>query len=381
MAKQAPAQPATARISTSDQIRFCTSSDGVRIAFATCGTGPPVVKAANWLTHIEFDRTSPVWCHWIDELSHGRKLVRYDKRGCGLSDWDASDFSVDAWVGDLAAVVDAAGLERFALVGLSQGDAVSIAYAARHPDRVSHLILCGAFARGRSQWAKSPNQADEHENEMAIRLAELGWDRDNEAFRQTFAMQMLPEGTREQHHSFTEMMRLSTSGRTAGRVLRVVATLEVVSLAQQVRCPTLVFHARNDARVPFDEGLRLASLIPGARFVPLEGRNHVLLEGEPAWEAFREEIRKFLPGAVNADVATDAQANSLPALSARETEILGLIADGIDNAEIARRLFLSEKTVRNHITSIFSKLDVANRAQAIVRARRAGLGSGSDVRS
>ena len=178
---------------------------------------------------------------------------------------------------------------------MSQGGAVATAYAARHPDRVSHLVLCGAFARGRFQWAKSRDEADEYE--MAIRLAELGWDRDNAAFRQTFATQLLPDGTSEQHRSFTEMMRLSTSGQTAGRVLRAVGTLDVMSLAKQVRCPTLVFHAREDARVPFEEGLLLASLIPDARFVPLEGRNHVLLEEEPAWAAFTEELRKFLPGA------------------------------------------------------------------------------------
>ena len=185
--------PATAPQGSSDLIRFCTSSDGVRIAFATCGSGPPLVKAANWLTHIEFDRTSPVWQHWLQELSRGHTLVRYDKRGCGLSDWDASDFSIEAWTSDLEAVVDAAGLERFALVGLSQGGAVSIAYAARHPDRVSHLVLCGAFARGRFQWARSRDELDEYE--MAIRLAELGWERDNAAFRQTFATQLLPDGS------------------------------------------------------------------------------------------------------------------------------------------------------------------------------------------
>jgi pimeloyl-ACP methyl ester carboxylesterase/DNA-binding CsgD family transcriptional regulator len=381
MATKVSAPLAPTSIGTGDQIRFCTSRDGVRIAFATCGAGPPVVKAANWLTHIEFDRTSPVWRHWIDELSRGHALVRYDTRGCGLSDWHASDFSVDAWAEDLAAVVDAARLKRFALVGLSQGGAVAMAYAARHPERVSHLVLCGAFARGRSQWGKSRDQLDQHENEMAIRMAELGWDRENAAFRETFAMQMLPDGTSEQHLSFTEMMRLSTSGQTAGRVLRAVATLDVMSLAQEVCCPTLVFHARSDARVPFEEGLLLASLIPSARFVPLEGRNHVLLEGEPAWSTFKEELRKFLPGADGAGLATDARATSLPELSARESEVLDLIADGLDNAEIARRLFLSEKTVRNHITSIFSKLEVPNRAQAIVRARRAGLGSGSDAGS
>ena len=362
-----------------DQIRFCTSSDGVRIAFAIMGAGPPLVKAANWLTHVEFDWTTPVWRHWLTELSRGHTLVRYDTRGCGLSDWDVADLSVQSWVRDLESVVDAAGLSRFALVGLSQGGAASIAYAATHPDRVSHLVLCGAFSRGRFQWAKMPAEIDEYE--MAIRLAELGWDRENAAFRQTFATQILPEGTRDQHHSFTEMMRLSTSAKTAGRILRAVGSLDVTSLAAQVRCPALVLHARGDARVPFEEGRLTASLIPGARFVPLDGRNHVLLEGEPAWTVFCEELRRFLPAVSQGQAMASPMAEPFLQLSPRESELLGLIADGLDNRQIASELRLSEKTVRNHITSIFSKLDVPNRAQAIVRARKVGFGRAADTES
>lgn len=359
-------------LQATEQIRFCTSSDSVRIAFATTGDGPPLVKAATWLTHIEFDWMSPVWRHWVAELSRNRKLIRYDKRGCGLSDWEVKDLSFEAWIRDLEAVVDAAGLERFALFGMSQGGAVCVAYAARHPERVSHLVLCGAFARGRLLWAKSQAETDEYQ--MAIRLAELGWERDNPAFRQTFATQILPEGTAEQHRSFTEMMRLSTSAQTAGRILNEVAKLDARSLAPRVRCPTLVFHAHGDSRVPFDEGRLLASLIPGARFVPLEGQNHILLEDEPAWNAFLTELNAFLTGSAK----TDKPTTLFGTLSQRECQLLELIADGLDNRQIAARLFLSEKTVRNHITSIFSKLDVPNRAQAIVRARNAGFGQGAD---
>lgn len=363
--------------SAPQQIRFCTSADGARIAFAQTGNGPTLVKAANWLTHIEFDWTSPVWQHWLAELSCERTLIRYDKRGCGLSDWDVGDLSFDSWVRDLEAVVDAARLERFALIGMSQGGAVCIAYAARHPERVSHLVLSGAFARGRFRWAKSRAETEEHE--MAIRLAELGWERENSAFRQTFATQILPDGTADQHRSFTEMMRVSTSALAAGRILREVGNLDVTALAPQVRCPTLVFHARRDARVPFEEGRTIAALIPGARFVPLEGRNHVLLANEPGWTTFVEELRAFLPVA---SAAPTDHVVALPApftqLSVRETELLDLIAAGLDNKQIAMRLFLSEKTVRNHITHIFSKLDVPNRAQAIVRARNAGLGRGGE---
>jgi len=355
----------------SQQIRFCTSSDGVRIAYAAAGKGPPLVKAANWLTHIEFDWTSPVWRHWVAELSRNRTLVRYDERGCGLSDWDVANLSFESFVRDLEAVVDAAGLVRFALFGMSQGGAVAIAYAVRHPERVSHLVLYGAFAQGRHVRAKS--QAELDENEMAIRLAEIGWGRDNPAFRQVFATLLFPEGNAEQHHSLTEMQRLSTSAANAARLLREFAIFDVRALAPEVSCPTLILHARDDARIAFDEGRLLAALIPGARFVPLEGRNHILLENEPAWGEFVAELRAFLP-----EGAGTVESGSLPGafahLSAREREVLELIAEGLDNHKIAERLFLSEKTVRNHITSIFSKLEVQSRAQAIVRAREAGFG-------
>jgi pimeloyl-ACP methyl ester carboxylesterase/DNA-binding CsgD family transcriptional regulator len=336
------------------------------------GKGPPLVKAANWLTHIEFDAKSPVWRHWIGELSRNRTLVRYDERGCGLSDWDVADLSFESWVYDLEAVVDAAGLDRFALLGISQGGAVAVAYAVRHPERVTHLVLYGAFARGIAVRAKS--QADVEENEMAIKLAERGWERDNPAFRQTFATLIVPEGSPEQHHSFTDMMRLSTSAANAGRLLREFAGIDIRAFAHRVSCPTLVLHARSDGRVPFDEGLLFASLIPGARFVPLESRNHILLENEPAWAEFVVELRGFLPEAPPT-IDAGATQGAFAELSARERQILELISQGLDNRQIAERLFLSEKTVRNHITSIFGKLDVQSRAQAIVRARDAGLGS------
>jgi pimeloyl-ACP methyl ester carboxylesterase/DNA-binding CsgD family transcriptional regulator len=357
--------------SPSEKIRFCASSDGTRIAYAVTGDGPPLVKAANWLTHIEFDANSPVWRHWIDESSRNHTLIRYDERGCGLSDWDVADMSFESWVADLEAVVDAAGLDRFPLLGISQGGAVAVAYAVRHPERVTHLVLYGAYARGIAVRAKSPAEAEE--NEMAIKLAERGWGRDNPAFRQTFATLIQPEGSPEQHRSITDMMQLSTSAENAGRLLREFAGIDVRPLAPQITCPTLVLHARNDGRVQLEEGLFFASLIPGARFVPLESRNHILLEDEPAWHHFVSELRDFLPGMPQAK--TGIRNSVFAELSVREHEVLELVAQGLDNHQIAARLFLSEKTVRNHITSIFSKLEVQSRAQAIVRARDAGLGA------
>jgi pimeloyl-ACP methyl ester carboxylesterase/DNA-binding CsgD family transcriptional regulator len=348
------------------QIRFCTTSDGVRIAYAVTGNGPPVIRVAHWLTHIEFDWSSPVWRHLLTELARGRTLVRYDGRGCGLSDWDATDVSFEGWVRDLEAVADAVGLKRFALVGLSRGGAIATAYAVRHPERVTHLLYYGAYAQGPFLYAASPKEREEHES--AIRVLELGWERENPAARQMYATLMQPEARPEQHRSFIEMMQLATSAKNAGRLLREIASLDVRRLAPKVSCPTLVLHARGDARIPMEQGRLLASLIPGARFVPLAGRSHILLETEPAWADFTAQLRAFLPSAAGGPETQYGE------LSKREGEILELIAEGFANREIAGRLALSEKTIRNHINTIFSKLGVKTRAQAIVRAREAGFG-------
>jgi pimeloyl-ACP methyl ester carboxylesterase/DNA-binding CsgD family transcriptional regulator len=335
----------------------------VRIAFSTAGEGPPIVKAAHWLTHMEKDWESPVWRHWVAELSRSHTLVRYDERGCGLSDREAADQSFEAWVADLEAVVEASGFERFVLYGQSQGGPTAIAYAVRHPERVSRLVLYGTFAQ---VWARTPARAEEVE--MTIRLAERGWERDNPAFREMFSSLYIPDGSLEQRRSFAEMMRLSTSAGVAGRLLREFLKIDVRALARQVRCPTLVLHPRGDGAVPFEEARVVAGLIPGARFVPLESRNHILVEDEPAWAQFVAELRAFL-------AAAPAPA-AFAQLSVRENEVLELIAAGLDNRQIAKRLFLSEKTVRNHITRVFSKLGVPNRAQAIVLARDSGFGRG-----
>lgn len=347
------------------QIRFCTSADSVRIAYSTTGDGPPLVKAANFLSHLEFDWGSPVWRHWMTELSRDHTFVRYDTRGCGLSDWDVPELSFEAWVRDLEAVVNATGLEKFALFGMSQGASIAIAYAVRHRERVSHLILHGAYARGRLKHSVTPRQREEAET--MVKLAELGWGKDNPAFRQFFTTQFIPDGTPEQHRWFNELERVSTSPENAARFMRVMNEIDVTALAPLVSCPTLVLHSNRDARVAFEEGRLVAGLIPGARFVPLDSRNHILLEHEPAWRHWLDEVRSFLP-------ATPAGAPAFAALTPRELELVELIAQGLDNAQIAARLALSEKTVRNHITSIFSKFQVENRAQAIVLAREAGFG-------
>jgi pimeloyl-ACP methyl ester carboxylesterase/DNA-binding CsgD family transcriptional regulator len=346
-------------------IRFCTGADGVRIAYAKSGQGPPLVKAANWLSHLEFDWESPVWKHWLSELSREHTLVRYDERGCGLSDREVADLSFDAWLRDLETVVDALQLERFPLLGISQGASIAVAYAVRHPQRVSHLVLHGGYARGRLMREPTPQLIEEAE--MMNKLAELGWGQENPAFRQFFTTQFIPGGTPGQHQWFNELERISTSPANAARFMRTFNAIDIVDMLPSVACPTLVLHASADARVPFQEGRLIAGLIPGARFVPLDSANHLTLDTEPSWRRWLDEVRTFLPSA-------PAGGAEFVSLTPRERDLVELIAQGRDNAQAAARLGLSEKTVRNHITSIFAKLGVENRSQAIVLARNAGFG-------
>lgn len=349
------------------QIRFCKSCDGTRIAYAMTGAGPPLVKAPHWFTHLEYESRSPIWKPWIEALSRAHMLLRMDARGCGLSEWDIADISFEAWVHDLEAVVDAAGLDRFALFGHSQGGAIATEYAVRHPERVTHLILLGSYARGAMKRDPSPQRIDELEAQL--KLIEVGWGRDDPSYRQMFATQFMPGGTLEQLNSMSELQRQSATPQNAVRAIRSLLSVDVREAAPRVKCPTLILHARGDRRAPFEEGLLFAGLIPDARFVPLETDNHILLSQEPAFRQFFEELEAFVPRAPGA-----APGRAFPQLTAREAEILERIAQGLDNAQIAAHLGLSEKTVRNNITHIFDKLGVENRPQAIVLARNSGLG-------
>lgn len=349
------------------EVRFCASADGVRLAFAESGRGPPLVKAANWLTHLEYDWRSPIWEPWVRTLSARYRYLRYDTRGCGLSDRDPRELSLEAWVRDLEAVVDAARLERFTLFGMSQGGAIAAAYAARHPDRVERLVLLGVFARGRLRRDPSPGRMEEEL--LHYRIAEHSWGSDNPGFRDFFASGFMPDASREMLRAFAELQRESSSAAFAVRQMQVSAQIDVTDVVGQVRCPALVMHARHDARIPFEEGRRFASLIPGARFVPLESRNHVMMAGEPAFDAFHEELARFVP-------ARPAPAARVDGLTARERELLELLAAGLDNHQIAARLELSEKTVRNHVSAILAKIGVDSRGRAIVLAREAGFGAG-----
>jgi pimeloyl-ACP methyl ester carboxylesterase/DNA-binding SARP family transcriptional activator len=278
------------------EIRFCTVADGTRIAYGSAGEGPPLVKSANWLNHLEFDWQSPVWRHLLHALARYHQLIRYDERGNGLSDWSAQDLSFDAFLHDLEAVVDAAGLDRFPLFGISQGCAVSIAYAVRHPERVTRLILAGGYARG---W-RMRGSADEIARREALQTLTLqGWGQENPAYRQIFTSLYLPDATPEQANWWNELQRITTSPQNAYRLAEAFSRIDVRNLLDKVKVPTLVLHSRGDAVVPFDCGRELASGIRGARFVPLDSRNHIILEHEPVWPRFLAEISAFLPACPN----------------------------------------------------------------------------------
>ena len=351
------------------EIRFARTADGIRIAHAATGDGYPLVRAAHWLGHLNFDWQTPVWRPWIESLSARYKLVRYDARGCGLSDHGVDEFGLDRLVSDLESVVDAEGLERFALLGMSQGGAVSIVYAARHPERVSHLVLCGAFARGALRRNPSPEQADAIA--AMVKLVEVGWGQENPAFLQLFTSQFFPQATLAQMHSFNEIQRHSAPPQVAAKIVSAFTRLDASEYLGQVRSPTLVFHSRHDSRIPFEEGRYIAATIPGARFEPLDTANHLPLEGEPAFTHLLGAVEAFLPRSA----AGGAAAGTFDGLTRREHEILELVARGLDNAQIAARLGLAEKTVRNYIVGILDKIGVENRSQAIVKARNAGLGA------
>ncbi len=273
-------------------IAFCRAGDGIRLAYAVTGDGPPLVRAANWMTHLGYDVESPVWRHWVRDMSAHHTFIRYDERGCGLSDWDAEDFTFDDWVADLESVVDAVGLERFPLLGVSQGGAVAVAYAARHPEQVTRLVLCGAYARGRAVRAQSDDE--KRAAALDLDLARVGWGRDDPAFRQVFAAQFLPDGTRSDWDAFDQLQRRTTSPENAVRFLQEFAHIDVREQAAHIRCPTLILHSRNDHRVPMRYGEELAALIPDSRLVALASNNHLLTATEPGWRVFCDEVGAFL---------------------------------------------------------------------------------------
>jgi pimeloyl-ACP methyl ester carboxylesterase/DNA-binding CsgD family transcriptional regulator len=348
-------------------IRYLKTRDGVRLAWAVLGHGPALVKAANWLSHLAYDLESPVWRHWIEFLSQHYRLVRYDERGSGMSDWEAADLSPARWGEDLEAVIEASDPgEQFVLLGLSQGAAAAITYAVRHPERISRLILYGGYSKG---WAHRPESDGYRRYRAIVDLARLGWGKDNPVFRQLFAAQFVPGASPEQFSWFNELCRRTTTPEIATRLLAARGDLNVRDLLALVRVPTLVLHARHDEIVPFEAGKHLAADIPNAEFVSLDSRNHILLSEEPAWAHFKDAVLEF----TGRPRATGAEDPLLATLSVRERQILAAVVSGQSNSEIGAALFVSEKTVRNSLTRIFEKLGVRTRTQAAILARDRGF--------
>jgi len=350
------------------QIRFCRSRDGTRIAYATCGSGPPLVCAKNWVGHLERDWDSPIWRPWLALLASRHTLIRFDFRGCGLSDRERVAFSLDRYAEDLEAVISATRLEQFAFVGTGSGAALGMVFAARHPDRVHHLVLCGAQAQGRlARDGAAP--AKIAEAEARLKIIELGWAGEIPGYADFFASLHVPDATAEQFRAYNDLIRLTTTPANAVALLRSFWQVDVDDIVPLVRCPALVLHARGDAVIPFEEGRRIAGLIPDARFLPLASRNHVLLDSEPAWAAFAEALAEFVPA-----MTPQGSPGPIAGLTAREQDVMELVAQGLDNKSIGRQLGISARTARNHVSTIFSKLGVNSRPQAIVLAREAGYG-------
>lgn len=343
------------------EVRFCRSADGTRIAFAVHGSGPPLLLTTCWLSHLEFDWESPVWQHFLRDLGRIATVIRYDERGFGMSDWDVSDFSLPARVADLAAVLDAAQLDRCAMVGMSQGGPVAITYAIENPDRVSRLILYGTYGT-----TDHSEEAAELER-LFQQMIKVGWQRPDSTFRRVFTDLMIPGASEEQAGWLDALQARATSTENAMRSRAARADADVGALLPHVTMPTLVVHARGDRMNDFKDGRELASRIPNARLVTLDSDNHITLADEPAWRVFVEEVGAFLAGERVTAPSTPA---ALRTLTDRERDVLRLVGQGRDNAEVATELALSVRTVERHLTSIYTKLGLTGRsARAAAVAR------------
>ena len=352
----------TARSQPPQQIKFCHSPDGVRIAYAVHGRGPALLISTCWLSHLQFDWESPVWRHFLTELGRFATVIRFDERGHGLSDWDVTDHSFDARLGDLETVADAAGFPTFALMGMAQGGPVSVAYTARHPERVTRKLFYGSFSNAERLMTTEDRQLDD----AFEPLIRAGWARPDSTFRRVFTTLMIPGATEEQMTLVDDLQRVATSASTAVIARRQRRQTDVDALLPQVRVPTLVLHSTGDRMNKFEFGRELATGIAGARFVALPSDNHIVLEDEPAWPVFVDEVRRFL----EADRPTST-AEPLPDnMSERELEVLALVADGRDNDEVATLLHLSVRTVERHLQNIYVKLGLQGHSARIAAVTR-----------
>ena len=351
-------------------IRLTRSRDGITLGWAEAGEGPALVKAANWLTHLEYDLDSPVWRHWVRFFAEHYRFIRYDERGSGMSEWDVAYVKSAEEHRDLETIIEVARPQKpFVLLGISQGAAEALRYTAEHPQDVSHLLLYGGYVQGK--FRRGDREAEQRERAV-LELTRLGWGKDNPVFRQLFTSRFIPRASEEQLRWFNELCRRTTTPEIATRLLELRAQIEVTHLLPRIAVPTLVIHARDDEAVPLSQARLIASGIRDARFVELESKNHILLEDEPAWARFKQVVLEFTGRAAETPTGEDP---SFATLSARERDVLVQLANGRSNLEIGRELFISEKTVRNHVTKIFEKLGVRSRAEAIVLAKDKRLGA------
>jgi pimeloyl-ACP methyl ester carboxylesterase/DNA-binding CsgD family transcriptional regulator len=345
------------------QVRFCRAPDGARIAYAVHGNGPPLLVSTCWLSHLQFDWESPVWRHFLVDLGKFATVIRFDERGHGLSDWDVTDHSLQARIGDLEAVADAAGFDRFALMAMAQGGPVAISYAALHPDRISRLLFYGSYAS-----AAAGMTTEELELQDTFgQLIKVGWARPDSTFRRVFTSLMIPGASEEQMRWLDDLQRVTTSATTAynSRQQRVAA--DAGALLPALKFPTLVLHSIGDRMNGFEYGRQLAGSIENARLVALESENHIVLEDEPAWAVFVDEVRRFM----EPDGQPSPSSERLDdLLSVRELEVLTLVAAGRDNDEIAAELHLSTRTVERHLQNIYGKLGLQGRSARIAAAAR-----------
>ncbi len=347
------------RVTAPDQeIRFCRAANGVRLAFAIHGSGPPLVVVSCWLSHLQYDWQSPVWRHFLDQLGELATVIRYDERGFGMSDWNVDDFSIEARLGDLEAVLAETGYEQFALLGMSGGSAVAMAYAVAHPERVSRLILYGTVCGEPVTWTPD-GWAEEETYRSMIRV---GWAKEDSDFRRVFTTRFIPDATEEQMRWFDDLQRMSTSpaNAVASRIARLQVDIE--EDLPRITAPTLVLQAIGDRSTSFDNAVSVCARIPGARLVPLQSRNHILLADEPAWRVFIDEVSAFLEPERRALATRGPERPATEALSAREVDVLRLAADGRTNDEIAAALTLSVRTIERHLSNIYSKLGLGGRA-------------------
>jgi pimeloyl-ACP methyl ester carboxylesterase/DNA-binding CsgD family transcriptional regulator len=353
MAAAQPAQDAA----PVQEIRFCRGGDGARLAYAKHGAGPPLVVVSCWLGHLQYDWQSPVWRHFLEGLGEISTTYRYDERGFGLSDWAVEDFSLEARVGDLEAVVGAAGLDRFALLGMSGGGPVAISYAARHPERVTRLILYGAATAG-----NLPRTAeDQAESDAYKALIQVGWARPDSRFRRVFTSMFIPDATEEQMRWLDDLQRMSTSTENAVASREGRMRADVRHLLPSIEAPTLSLQARGDRMVGFESALEACSSIRTARLVPLDSANHILLADEPAWAVFLREVEAFMAPDAARSAAGDT-ATGIASLTSREREIVRLAASGLTNAAIAEQLTVSPRTVERHLSNAYLKLNLSGKA-------------------